>query len=96
MLLMVIVKKALVPCFTDVRSCDAGSGIMGFMVSNRGSLLTMYKLLMQSSTGKQGCHSHQIRIHSKRSPNSYVSLDRFDVRQCASRSVGRNGGEEEL
>ncbi|KAG9308328.1 DNase I-like protein [Chiua virens] len=36
MLLIVIVKKALVPCFTDVRSCDVGSGIMGFM-GNKGA-----------------------------------------------------------
>ncbi|KAH0831235.1 DNase I-like protein [Lanmaoa asiatica] len=36
MLLVVIVKKALVPCFTDVRSCDAGSGIMRFM-GNKGA-----------------------------------------------------------
>jgi phosphatidylinositol-bisphosphatase len=36
MLLIVIVKKALVPCFTDVRSCDAGSGILGFM-GNKGA-----------------------------------------------------------
>lgn len=35
MLLIVIVKKALVPCFTDVRSCDAGSGILGFMVQTQ-------------------------------------------------------------
>ncbi|KAF8128623.1 DNase I-like protein [Boletus edulis] len=36
MLLIVIVKKVLVPCFTDVRSCDAGSGIMRFM-GNKGA-----------------------------------------------------------
>ncbi|KAF9224893.1 DNase I-like protein [Gyrodon lividus] len=36
MLLVVIVKKALVPCFSDVRLCDAGAGIMGFM-GNKGA-----------------------------------------------------------
>ncbi|KAF8843428.1 DNase I-like protein [Paxillus ammoniavirescens] len=36
MLLVVIVRKALVPCFSDVRLCDAGAGIMGFM-GNKGA-----------------------------------------------------------
>ncbi|KIJ16415.1 hypothetical protein PAXINDRAFT_132353 [Paxillus involutus ATCC 200175] len=31
MLLVVIVRKTLVSCFSDVRLCDAGAGIMGFM-----------------------------------------------------------------
>ena len=93
MLLIVIVKKVLVPCFTDVRSCDAGSGIMGFMVYNHSSFAMMSKIFIHS-TGKQGCHSHQIGIHSQsifRLPNDNVSLDRFHVRQCASCGVGRNG-----
>lgn len=52
MLLIVIVKKAIVPCFTDIRTCDAGSGIMGFMVSNGGALSTMS--LKDSCTSLQG------------------------------------------
>ncbi|KIJ64696.1 hypothetical protein HYDPIDRAFT_39912 [Hydnomerulius pinastri MD-312] len=36
MLLVVVVKKSLSPCFSDVRFCDAGAGIMGFM-GNKGA-----------------------------------------------------------
>ncbi|KAG6337006.1 hypothetical protein ID866_2066 [Astraeus odoratus] len=36
MLLIVIVRKALSSCFSDVRSCAAGAGIMGFM-GNKGA-----------------------------------------------------------
>ncbi|KAF9238067.1 DNase I-like protein [Melanogaster broomeanus] len=36
MLLVIIVKKAFVSCFSDIQSCDAGAGIMGFM-GNKGA-----------------------------------------------------------
>ncbi|KAI6041460.1 DNase I-like protein [Pisolithus marmoratus] len=36
MLLVVVVKKVLRPCFSDVRLCYAGAGIMGFM-GNKGA-----------------------------------------------------------
>ncbi|KAI9567754.1 DNase I-like protein [Boletus coccyginus] len=49
MLLIVIVKKALVPSFTDVRSCDAGSGIMGFM-GNKGATAIRLEFTPKSSS----------------------------------------------
>lgn len=49
MLLIVVVKKALCSCFTDVRFCDAGAGIMGFMVTFR-SLLRGHCLTIHRAT----------------------------------------------
>lgn len=91
MLIIVIVKNALVPCFTDVRSCVAGSGIMGFMVFNYHSFLTFSETPIYHSVGKQGCNGRQVGIHSERFTSRNVSFDHFDIRECASRSGGRTG-----
>ncbi|KAF8558670.1 DNase I-like protein [Imleria badia] len=52
MLLIVIVRKVLVPCFTDVRSCDAGSGIMGFM-GNKGATAIRLEFTPKMSSNPQ-------------------------------------------
>ncbi|GLB39715.1 putative inositol polyphosphate phosphatase, catalytic domain homologues [Lyophyllum shimeji] len=39
MLLVVLVRKTLAPCFTDVRTCAAGAGIMGVMGNKGGTAI---------------------------------------------------------
>ncbi|KAJ7143655.1 DNase I-like protein [Mycena filopes] len=41
MLIVVIVRKALRPCFNDVRGCVAGTGIMGLMGNKGGTAIRM-------------------------------------------------------
>ncbi|KAJ7178211.1 DNase I-like protein [Mycena filopes] len=41
MLIVVIVRKALRPCFSDVRGCVAGTGIMGLMGNKGGTAIRM-------------------------------------------------------
>ncbi|KAJ7023466.1 DNase I-like protein [Mycena alexandri] len=41
LLLVVIVKKALKPCFSDIKSCVAGTGIMGLMGNKGGTSIRM-------------------------------------------------------
>lgn len=50
MLLIVVVKKALCSCFTDVRFCDAGAGIMGFM-GNKGATAVRLQFSPCTSAG---------------------------------------------
>ncbi|KAL4071719.1 DNase I-like protein [Scleroderma citrinum] len=48
MLLIVVVKKVLYSCFTDVRLCDAGAGIMGFM-GNKGAIAIRFQFTLGPS-----------------------------------------------
>ncbi|KAJ7742592.1 DNase I-like protein [Mycena metata] len=41
LLLVVIVKKTLKPCFSDIKSCVAGTGIMGLMGNKGGTAIRM-------------------------------------------------------
>lgn len=80
MLLIVIVKKALVPCFTDVRSCDAGSGIMGFMVANHNFLNDVQpRYSCNSLQGNKGATAVRLEFTPKISSDPQITAYRSTV-----------------